>query len=44
MMTRPAHVLFWFAIFIAVVYGLNWLLQKYLLWLFLMGLFVWSGG
>lgn len=29
---------------IAALYGLNWLVKRYLLWLFLMSLFVWGSG
>lgn len=44
MITAPVRVAFLLALIIAALYGLNWLLQRYLLWLFLMGLFVWTSG
>lgn len=43
MILAPVRVAFAFALIVAALYGLNWLLQRYLLWLTLMALFVWSG-
>lgn len=43
MMASPARVAFALALIVAALYGLNWLLQRYLLWLLLMSLFVWTG-
>lgn len=44
MITAPARVALLLALFIAAIYGLHWLLQRYLLWLLLMVLFVWTSG
>lgn len=44
MILAPARVAFALALVIAVLYGLNWLLQRFWLWLILMAMFVWSSG
>lgn len=44
MIIAPARAAFALALILAALYGLNWLLQRFWLWLVLMGLFVWTAG